>query len=56
MQACLKKDVDKGKAEMEESIWPHEIEGIMNLKTWAYAQEIIHGGKVQGMGNVQDGW
>ena len=43
------KDEAKENAEMEDSIWPHEIEGLMNMKTWAYAQEIIHGGKVQGM-------
>ena len=43
------KDPEKEQAEMALSIWPDEIEAIHQMKTWAYAQEIIKGGTIQSM-------
>ena len=45
----FEKDPEKEQVEMELIIWPEEIEAIKKMKTWSYAQEIIQGGKVQGM-------
>ena len=50
MQAILKKDPDKEQTEMGELIWPQEIDAIKNMKTWGYAQQLIHSDKAQGDG------
>ena len=47
--SLFQKDFEKEEFEMAALIFPCEIEALRSMKTWVYAQEIIHGGKLQGM-------